>query len=321
MASHEHKLEAPLILIADDERLMRIQLRQAMEQQGYRVLEAANGEDCLALYMQMNPDLVLLDAMMPVMDGFTCCARLNALPRDYHAPILMITGLGDRQSVDRAFAVGAADYTTKPIHWAVLYHRVRRLLQQVFLQRQQTVLYQQLAEANQVLHRLATIDDLTQIANRRRFDEFLEQSWQQMAAQRSPLALILCDIDHFKLYNDAFGHQAGDDCLRQVARSISHTIHHSSALVARYGGEEFAVVLPQTTLAEALHVAEKIRVAVKALKLAQASSHKQPWVSISSGVVSQIPVAAVVSSMLVAIADKALYQAKSKGRDRVVSLT
>jgi diguanylate cyclase (GGDEF)-like protein len=316
MHLHEHSAEMPLILIADDERLMRIQLRRAMEQQGYRVIEATNGAECLSLYTQMQPNLVLLDALMPVMDGFTCCARLNALPGKFHAPVLMITGLGDRQSVDRAFAVGAADYTTKPIHWAVLYHRVQRLLEQVFLQRQQALLYQQLEAANQVLLHLAAIDGLTQIANRRRFDEFLEQTWHQMAQERSPLSLILCDVDYFKRYNDAFGHQAGDDCLRQIATAINHAVTHSSSLVARYGGEEFALIIARMTITEALEIAETIRVAIKALKLAHAPAQSQPWVSLSLGVATRIPHSDIEPFMLIAAADRALYEAKAAGRDR-----
>ncbi|WP_052128688.1 ATP-binding protein [Neosynechococcus sphagnicola] len=138
------QLDAPLILIADDQKVMRYQLREVMEQAGYRVQEAWDGGQCLELYSQNQPDIVLLDAIMPVMDGFTCCAQLQQLPGAQYSPVLMITALEDQESVDRAFEVGATDYITKPIHWAVLLQRVRRLIQQ-------SRLYRQLEAANQTL--------------------------------------------------------------------------------------------------------------------------------------------------------------------------
>jgi diguanylate cyclase (GGDEF)-like protein/PAS domain S-box-containing protein len=144
MNSNSVPATAPLILVVDDDRTMRILLRQAMEKDGYRVVEAVNGQQALATYAQLHPDLVLLDALMPVMDGFACCGQLQALSGSKHAPILIITALEDQESVDRAFRAGASDFVTKPIHWAVLRQRVRRLLQQ-------TQLYRQLARSNREL--------------------------------------------------------------------------------------------------------------------------------------------------------------------------
>lgn len=120
--------DSPLVLVVDDDRSLRALLCFAMEEEGYRVVEANNGENCLAQFMRLQPDLVLLDAVMPVMDGFTCCSQLRTLPIAEHTPVLMITVLDDRESVDRAFSVGATDYVTKPIHWPVLRQRVTRLL-------------------------------------------------------------------------------------------------------------------------------------------------------------------------------------------------
>jgi CheY-like chemotaxis protein len=144
MNSNPVSSTTPLILVVDDDRTMRILLRQAMEKDGYRVVEAVNGQQALEAYTQFHPDLVLLDALMPVMDGFTCCGQLQALSRSKHAPILIITALEDQESVDRAFRAGASDFVTKPIHWAVLRQRVRRLLHQ-------TQLYKQLARSNREL--------------------------------------------------------------------------------------------------------------------------------------------------------------------------
>lgn len=301
----------PLILVVDDEKSMRILLSKAMEKAGYQVAEAKDGEECLAVYDRLQPDLILLDAMMPVMDGFTCCNQLQKLPRGDRIPVLMITGLDDQASVDRAFEVGATDYITKPINWAVLRQRVRRLLDQ-------SQLYRQLEEANQGLQHLASSDSLTQIANRRRFDEYLDQEWRRMAREAAPLSLIMCDVDFFKRYNDTYGHQAGDACLQQVARAISCAVNRPADLAARYGGEEFAVILPNTEAEGAAQIAEAIRAEVKALEIAHTNSQVSNHLTLSLGVASTVPSPESSPAALIAAADWALYQSKAEGRDRVI---
>jgi len=303
--------DSPFILVVDDDKSMRVLLRKFMEKEGYQVAEAKNGEECLTLFQQQPPNLVLLDAMMPVMDGFTCCAKLQTLPGGNQTLVLMITGLEDQASVDRAFEAGATDYVTKPIHWAVLRQRVRRLLRELKLS-------QQLAQANQELEKLAASDSLTQVANRRRFDEYLDREWRRMAREKTPLSLILCDVDFFKSYNDTYGHQAGDECLRQVARAISHSVSRPADLVARYGGEEFAVILPNTEPEGAVRIAGKVRAAVKALEIVHGNSQVSTCLTLSLGVASTVPLCHESSAMLVSAADEALYQAKATGRDRVI---
>lgn len=315
----DFKQDAPLVLIVDDEVLLRFQLKRALEQEGYRVAEALNGAQCLKAYQQLQPDLILLDALMPVMDGFTCCAKLKAFANQPAVPVMMVTGLDDAESIDRAFEAGATDYITKPVHWAVLRQRVRRLIQEFRLQQQQVLLYQQLEAANHMLQHLALIDGLTQVANRRRFNEYLEQTWQQMQQAQQPLSLILCDIDCFKAYNDTYGHQAGDLCLQQVAKLIEAIVEQPTALVARYGGEEFAIILPNTTAAAAAQIAAAICVEVKALQLAHVNSFVENHVTLSLGVASMIPNAEIAFAKLITAADRALYQAKAAGRDQVIA--
>lgn len=299
----------PLILIADDDKTVRVSLRRAMEQEGFQVVEAANGEDCLIAFTRLRPDLVLLDAIMPIVDGFTCCTRIHQMRGSERIPILMITGLEDQESVDLAFSAGAVDYVTKPIHWAVLRQRVRRLIQQVRL-------YGQLEEANHELQRLATFDGLTQVANRRHFDQYLHQEWQRTLNKQLPLSLILCDIDCFKAYNDTYGHQAGDECLRQVAQVIQKSAQRAFDLSARYGGEEFAVILPDTHLEGAAYVAQTIQRGVCELAIAHASSQVNSVITVSLGVTTIIPHSETAPDLLVMAADKALYQAKAEGRNR-----
>ncbi|MEH2366039.1 PleD family two-component system response regulator [Nostoc sp.] len=300
-----------LVLIVDDEPFIRLILRHFLEREGYQIVEAQNGIEALTLFNQLHPDIVLLDAIMPDMDGFECCTQLELLDCNKHTPVLMITGLEDQESVDRAFAVGAMDFVTKPIHWPVLRQRVKRLIQQSQLQ-------QKLEAVNLELQRLVTIDGLTQVANRRRFEEYFSQEWQRLKREQRPLSLILCDVDFFKLYNDTYGHRVGDRCLQKIAQAIKDMIKRPGDLVARYGGEEFAVILPNTDTKGAIHVADQICHAVRALAIPHQNSQVSSHVTISVGFTTEIPQPDSDLEEMIAAADRALYQAKAAGRDRFV---
>jgi len=325
----------PLILIADDDKTMRLFLREAMEEQGYQVIEVSDGKQCLDAYTNVKPDLIMLDAVMPVMDGFTCCQQLIQIARNNLAlaltsfdtesafdntiisklwdrtPILMITALDDQDSVNRAFEAGASDYVTKPIHWAVFRQRVRRLLQQAQL-------YKQLEAANQALLQLATLDSLTGVANRRRFDHYLNSQWLSLAQGPSPLSLILCDIDFFKRYNDQYGHPSGDLCLQKVATVLNRIAQKNQDLVARYGGEEFAVIMPHTHASGAVHVAAAMQAEVRELQIVHSKSVVSEYVTLSMGIATTIPNFESSPINLIMTADKALYQAKAEGRNQII---
>ncbi|UBF28375.1 PleD family two-component system response regulator [Kovacikia minuta CCNUW1] len=312
------------ILVVDDERLLRLMLNHAMQKDGYQLLEVSSGEECLFVCQQKLPAMVLLDAMLPGMDGFTCCAKLKQIFGEQCPPVLMITSLDDQSSVDRAFEVGAIDYVTKPIHWAVLRQRVRRILQATWTlaelrqkMERERLLMQQLEAANQELCRLVSIDSMTQLANRRCFDEFLQQEWHRMLREQAPLSLILLDIDFFKAYNDTYGHQSGDECLKKVASVISQAIKRPADLAARYGGEEFAIVLPNTPTEGAIHIARAIQTEVKALAIDHSGSTVSNRVTISCGTASITPRIELFLDQLIAKADQALYRAKLAGRDRI----
>ncbi len=177
---------------------------------------------------------------------------------------------------------------------------------------------QLLAQANHQLEHLASSDGLTGVANRHRFNQYLDSCWQQHIERNSLLSLILCDVDFFKLYNDTYGHQAGDDCLRKVAGAIQGAVKRKADLVARYGGEEFVVIVPFTPTTAAVHIAESIRQGVRALEIPHTNSPVSSCVTISVGVASLLPTPQELPSRLIAAADAALYQAKSSGRDRTV---
>ncbi|HEY9872854.1 MAG TPA: diguanylate cyclase, partial [Candidatus Obscuribacterales bacterium] len=186
---------------------------------------------------------------------------------------------------------------------------------------QQSQLYQQLQLANIELQRKAHQDGLTQLSNRRHFDEYLNTEWLRGAREKVSLSLILCDIDFFKTYNDTYGHIAGDICLQQVAKAISRAVKRPADLVARYGGEEFAVIMPNTDSNGAIHVAELIRSEVKGLKIFHTNCSLQHYVTLSLGVASTVPDHDSEPAALIADADEALYLAKASGRDRVVLKT
>ena len=222
-----------------------------------------------------------------------------------------------RYSVDRAYEVGASDYITKPIHWAVLRQRVRRLLDQANLRQQIEAANQQLAVVVQELRRLVSIDGLTQVANRRCLDEYLEQECKRSQREQVPMSLVLCDIDFFKNYNDNYGHQEGDRCLQEIAQAISKSTNRPADLVARYGGEEFAIILPNTDAEGGMNVANRATEIVRSLQLPHAFSKAANHVTISCGVATLAPPQDFEVKHLLKSADRALYTAKGEGRDCV----
>ena len=182
----------------------------------------------------------------------------------------------------------------------------------------QAQLYQQLEEVNAELAKLSMVDDLTKIANRRKFDQYVTSEWSRLAREQNPLSIILCDIDYFKLYNDTYGHQAGDRCLQVVAQAISQVVKRPADLVARYGGEEFVLVLPNTSVEGAKYLAQRVRQGVEALKLPHINSPIDLYITLSLGVSCCIPQPNSEVATLIAAADQGLYQAKATGRNRVV---
>lgn len=176
----------------------------------------------------------------------------------------------------------------------------------------------ELERANQELQRLASLDGLTQVGNRRRFDEYLMENWQRLINEIAPMSLIMCDVDCFKSYNDSYGHLMGDDCLQRVAKAITCAVKHPAYLVSRYGGEEFAIVLPNTSARGGMYIAETIKIEIEWLKIPHIQSSVSKYVTVSMGVSSTIPSEQYSPQDLIAAADRALYEAKNQGRDRIV---
>ena len=276
---------------------------------------AVNGEDALRLARESIPDLILLDAEMPGMSGFLVCEALKADRDLAHVPVIFVTSHREPSFEVSGFELGAADFIAKPLNAPLILARVKAQLRVKHLADQ--------------LRRIAATDGLTGVANRRRFDEALEQEWGSARRAGDALALLMIDVDHFKAFNDLYGHPAGDACLRSLAQALSCACLRPADLVARYGGEEFAVILPKTTQVGAEHVAHAILHAVDALAIAHEGSATAAHVTVSVGIAScdadsasWLPVLVDRASVrytakdLVQAADKALYAAKNAGRDR-----
>ncbi|MCY7337022.1 MAG: PleD family two-component system response regulator [Chamaesiphon sp.] len=304
------------ILLVDDDLVVRARVSESLAQEGFEVILAKDGNEGIMAYQEYRPDLILVDAVMPILDGFEFCEQIKQLG-DRLTPILMITSLDDNESIDRAFSAGATDYISKPINLSVVRQRVKNLIRQSQLIKDQL---NELQQANQNLKLLANLDSLTQLSNRRGFDDYIQKEWDRMQRIKAPLSLIMCDVDFFKNYNDRYLHPNGDKCLIKVAVAMRKTVRRSGDLVARYGGEEFAIVLPNTNVLGATSVAENVRTAIKNLQIAHEDSSVCPYVTISVGVSTIIPSQSNDFQALIHAADRALYQAKSQGRDRVSTL-
>lgn len=331
MNNRQARGERGKILVVDDIPDNLDLLCSLLTRKGFGVTVADSGVEALQMIKENAPDLILLDICMPQMDGYEVCQALKSNSDTKDIPVIFISALDEVLDKVKAFRVGGVDYITKPFHMAEVLARVSSHIAIHQLQRQleeQNELLRQeirdrlaaetaLQAANQELQRLAHMDGLTQVANRRNFDSTLAQEWRRLAREQQSLSLILCDVDFFKRYNDTYGHQVGDDCLRNIASSISTALKRPSDLVARYGGEEFAVILPNTPLQGATHVAREIQAAVRALGMAHTGSSVSKFVTLSIGIASVIPLSKFSPMSLVAAADRALYRAKLEGRDRV----
>ncbi len=449
-------IKANILIVDNSPENLRL-LSSLLIKQGYRVNCVADGEMALHAVKGKLPDLIILDALIPLIDGYRLCQILKTSEKTKHIPVLFISSLDSEKDKVRAFQLGAVDYITKPFFWEEVIVRVQAQLKwnqqkkhlQTLVQTQVTQqqeleqklsqskvllsgvlnssldgvavfecirdkwgkiidfrwlvsnpvatmtvgetkdslegkeLYKQLnltghlfeglfnlfvqvvenctvlnkehyyktdnawfhivavklndgfamtfrditerkqmeitlREVNEELERQANIDSLTQVSNRRRFDEYLTQEWSRCTREKEYLSLIFCDVDYFKLYNDAYGHQAGDRCLFEVAQGMELIIKRPADVVFRYGGEEFAVILPFTEGEGALKVAQEIKQAISQLKIPHHISEVSEYVTLSLGVSSIIPVANISPKALIETADQALYEAKHRGRNQVV---
>ena len=413
----------PAILIVDDAPDNLGTLRTVLLRQGYQTFVATSGDRALDIAQRVKPDLILLDVVMPGIDGLETCRRLKAQPATARIPVIFMSARGDTEDVVAGFDTGAADYIAKPLRLEEVCARVRaqlrlrsnsetqteqadhlrmivnsmdqgllivercgrvqyanpacdrylgyapdelvgRLLKDL-LDGKESGSYERLdamsygtrevqirhrdgglramdltmtpmhaadglfvallhdithhKRSEDALQRAAMLDPLTQIANRRHFDAFLNREWQRAIRNAQPLSLVVLDVDHFKLYNDTLGHAAGDTCLQKVAETLQLHAARPTDLAARYGGEEFVLLFAETPAETAQRLAEMIRAAVLALEIPNPRSPTSSWLTVSVGVATIVPTQLDAIDNLFVCADRAMYAAKAGGRNRVES--
>lgn len=293
--------ERQRILIVDDMPINIGILGEGLRGQ-YDIIAATSGEKALRMAREQSPDLILLDVMMPDLDGYSVCRALKADPQTRNIPIIFITAKSQVEDEVLGLELGAADYIVKPFEIPVVKVRVKTQMD--------------LKRKYDLLESMALLDGLTEIPNRRRFDEALAMEWRRELRGGQPLTVIMMDIDYFKHFNDHYGHTAGDECLRLVALSLSQTVNRPGDLVARYGGEEFVALLPETGPEAALHLAENLRQGVEDMHIPHLYSEVSSHVTLSLGAATCVPDQARSPMHLVEEADKLLYLAKQAGRNR-----
>ncbi|MES2354052.1 MAG: diguanylate cyclase [Pseudomonadota bacterium] len=289
-----------LMLIIDDS-VDNIRLLSGMLKDQGQILFATSGEAGIQLAQQRQPDLILLDVEMPHMNGYAVCRQLKADANTQRSAVIFVTAHTTAESEIEALEAGAVDFITKPLNPPVVRARVQTHLR--------------LQHHSAALSKLAVRDSLTGLYNRRYFDDQLENEFKRHRRQQLPLGLALIDVDHFKMYNDGYGHQEGDICLGKVANAINSSTRRPGEIVARYGGEEFVVILPYATPEDAQKYGELICKRIQELNIAHAHSATAHNVTVSVGLTSAVPDDSNSTRQLIKAADDALYQAKFAGRN------
>ncbi len=293
-----------LVLVVDDEPSNIEVIAEALDG-CCEVIFATNGLQALELASSAQPDLILLDVMMPGMDGYEVCARLREERGTAAIPIIFVTALGDAGAETRGLELGAVDYIAKPINSAIVKMRVRNQIE--------------LKQSRDELVRLAITDGLTGLSNRRHFDSTLQGEYRRLSRSNEMMSVILFDIDFFKSFNDTYGHMAGDDCLRRVAGVVLSVVNRASDVSARYGGEEFACILSSTDITGAMAIAERLRSGISGLGIVHAKSSAASHVTASFGVISVRCAPGRSPLHALALVDEQLYAAKAGGRNCIMA--
>jgi diguanylate cyclase (GGDEF)-like protein len=302
VAENERPVDKEFSILAIDDEEVNLTTLQVILGMEYTLFTACSGVDALRQLDGRLPDLILLDILLPDMSGFELLEKLKSNPVFAQIPVIIVTGLSGEKEEERGFFLGAVDYITKPFNNAIVRVRVKTHLRMISHIR--------------AIERLGMVDPLTNIANRRSFDEHMRIEWKRSLRDGGSIAFLMMDIDKFKNYNDTYGHPQGDALLKAVSRTIETSILRAADIVARLGGEEFGVILPDASLKDSLVVAERIRSTVEDLQVPTADGFITR-VTISIGVVSITPTQETTIEDIILQADKNLYRAKEDGRNRV----
>lgn len=314
------------ILVCDDSSINRQLIGAYLKKMDHSAIFANDGKQAIELFNESSPDLVLIDVEMPEMDGYEATRAIRRSSNEYSqwTPIIFLSSHIDDESIVKGIDAGGDDYLTKPVSEAVLKAKIHAMKRLVLMRENLIDLGKELQEANekllqsnQFLAELSLKDPLTRVGNRRAFEETLTRVCKSAIREGTSLCILMTDVDNFKLFNDTYGHQAGDDCLSSVAQVLKKGVHRPTDFVARFGGEEFVVLLPNTPLSGGLHVGERLRMAVQALHM-ESKNAPHGIVTISVGVSGMIADNKLTGDALIKLADAALYDAKEGGRNRVV---
>ncbi len=293
----------PMVLIVDDSPTNVTILAEVLKNL-YRIKVASNGMDALEIAHRELPDLILLDVMMPGMDGHEVCRQLKRSTRTRNITVIFITAKNTSDDEEEGLNLGAVDYIIKPFVIPIVKARIRNHLN--------------IKCQADLLESLSLLDNVTHISNRLRFNESLVTEWKRTIRNKKPLSLLIVGIDHLKEYNDHYGYGTGDICLKRLAKELSRNLARPGDFIARYSGNKFAVMLPDTDEKGALHVAERLRQSVEKLVIEHAASETQAMVTVSIGIATQVKVPDYfLPKMLNDAADNALKMAKQAGRNRV----
>ncbi len=305
------------ILVVDDDSFVRDMLASILETCNYEVETSHNGADALEQAVsETDIDLIISDMNMPEMSGLELIEEIRLA--ELEVPIIILTGNNEISTAIEAMKIGANDYLLKDENIQdTIPISAEKVLEKHQLKMQNVQLMRDLELKNRELERMVFVDGLTGITNRRYFDNTCFNEWGRAAREGIPISIIMIDIDYFKYYNDTYGHQDGDDCLKKVARCLDESLDRAGDFVSRYGGEEFVAVLPNTDQAGAVVVADNMKDNVVKLKMPHESSSVADCVTVSIGVGSAIPSRRTEPSDLILLVDKALYEAKQNGRNRI----
>jgi diguanylate cyclase (GGDEF)-like protein len=298
------------ILLVEDSPTLRHTTAFIIAEAGHEPITANSGEEALQLIEQSPVDMIIMDVEMPGLNGFETTRLIREWLGDHWIPIVFVTGKSDDKSYKEGIDAGGDDYLVKPISPIILKAKITAM-------ERITEMRNQLHKLNDKLETLSQIDGLTQIYNRRTFSEMAKRDWLQMAREHKSVTVLMIDIDHFKLYNDHYGHPAGDACLQKVAQCIQSSLQRPKDLLGRYGGEEFIVFLTDTDHWDSVHVAERIRQNIEALDLEHCKSPTSSAISLSIGGAVSMQTTGRSLEQLIILADKSLYEAKKMGRNTV----
>lgn len=294
------------ILIVDDT-AANIRVLAGILENEYEILVATSGKDAITLAKNEEVDLVLLDVMMPEMDGYEVCKILKSSTKTSKIPVIFVTALNSTEAEVKGLQIGAVDFISKPFNALAVQARVRTHIK----------LYKQTL----LLEEISKKDGLTGISNRREYDEKIQIEWSRAQRNGTELSMLMMDIDFFKQYNDTYGHGMGDECLRKISHAIDKMPKRAIDLFARYGGEEFVLLLPDTPAKSACDMAQKIQNAIAELQIAHKASSVNEYVTLSIGIASMLPKENEIFLQLQTQSDEALYSAKNQGRNRYICAT